>query len=51
LADLRLALAMGAGAAGRLVAGLAGLAWDLVAGRGGETNAPSNACRPHGAMS
>jgi hypothetical protein len=37
LADLRLALAMGAGAAGRLVAGLAGLAWDLAAGRGRET--------------
>ena len=51
LADLRLALAMGAGAAGRLVAGLAGLAWDLVAGRGRETNAPSNACSAHGAMS
>lgn len=51
LADLRLALALGAGAAGRLVAGLAGLAWDLVAGRGRETladcafNAQSNACR------
>jgi hypothetical protein len=57
LADLRLALALGAGAAGRLVAGLAGLAWDLVAGRGRETladcarNAQSNACRAHGAMS
>ena len=32
LADLRLALALGAGAAGRLVAGLAGLAWDLARG-------------------
>ena len=57
LADLRLALALGAGAAGRLVAGLAGLAWDLAAGRGRETladcalNAQSNACRAHGAMS
>jgi hypothetical protein len=57
LADLRLALALGAGAAGRLVAGLAGLAWDLVAGRGRETladcalNAQSRACRAHGAMS
>ena len=57
LADLRLALALGAGAAGRLVAGVAGLAWDLVAGRGRETladcalNAQSRACRAHGAMS
>jgi len=57
LADLRLALALGAGAAGRLVSGLAGLAWDLVAGRGRETladcafNAQSRACRAHGAMS
>ena len=57
LADLRLALAFGAGAAGRLVAGLAGLAWDLVAGRGRETladcalNAQARACRAHGAMS
>jgi hypothetical protein len=51
LADLRLALDMGAGAAGRLVAGLAGLTWDLLAGRGRETNAPANACRAHGAMS
>jgi len=33
LADLRLAVAMGAGALGRLVAGLAGLAADAVAGR------------------
>ena len=57
LADLRAALALGAGAAGRLVAGLGGLAWDLVAGRGRETladcafNAQSRACRAHGAMS
>jgi DUF2917 family protein len=57
LADLRLALALGAGAAGRLVAGLGGLAWDLVAGGGRETladcalNAQSSACRAHGAMS
>jgi len=57
LADLRLALALGAGAAVRLVEGLAGLAWDLVAGRGRETladcafNAQSRACRAHGAMS
>jgi Protein of unknown function (DUF2917) len=33
LDDLRVALALGAGAAGRLVAGLAGLAGDLLAGR------------------
>jgi len=59
LADLRLALALGGGAAGRLVAGLAGLAWELLAGRsrGRETladcafSAPSRACRAHGAMS
>ena len=55
LADLRLALVFGAGAAGRLVAGLAGLAWDLVAGRGRETladcarNAQARACHAHGA--
>lgn len=34
LADLRLALNLGAGAVGRLLAGLAGVAWDLMAGRG-----------------
>lgn len=57
LADLRLALALGAGAAGRLVTGLAGLAWDLLARPGRETlaecarNAQSRACRAHGAMS
>lgn len=33
LADLRLAWSLGAGAAARLVAGLAGLAWSVVAGR------------------
>ena len=55
LADLRLALAFGAGAAGRLVAGLAGLAWDLLAGRGRDGladcafNADARACRAHGA--
>jgi hypothetical protein len=57
LADLRLALVFGAGAVSRLVAGLAGVAWDLVAGRGRETladcalNAQARACRAHGAMS
>jgi hypothetical protein len=57
LADLRLALALGAGAVGRLVAGLAGLALDLVTGRARESladcafNAQSKACRAHGAMS
>jgi len=57
LADLRLAVALGAGALGRLVAGLAGLALDLVTGRGRDTladcafNAQSRACRAHGAMS
>jgi hypothetical protein len=53
LADLRLALAFGGGAAGRLVAGLAGLAWDLVAGRGRDGladrafNGDARACRAH----
>lgn len=57
LSDLRLALVLGAGAAGRLVAGLAGLAWDLVAGRGRDGladcafSAEARACRAHGAMS
>jgi hypothetical protein len=53
LADLRVALAFGAGAAGRLVTGLAGLAWDLLAGRGRDGladrsfNADARACRAH----
>ena len=57
LSDLRLALALGAGAAARLAAGLAGLAWDLVTGRAREGladcafNAEARACRAHGAMS
>jgi hypothetical protein len=57
LADLRLALVFGAGAAGRLLAGVAGLAWDLVAGRDRERladcafNAQAKACRAQGAMS
>ena len=55
LADLRLALVFGAGAAGRLVAGLGGLAWEMVAGRGRATLADcarsAQACRAHGAMS
>ncbi len=33
LADLRLAVVLGVGALGRLLAGVVGLAWDLVAGR------------------
>lgn len=51
LADLRLALALGAGAAVRLVAALAALAWYAVAGRSRATsadcsfNAQSTACR------
>jgi Protein of unknown function (DUF2917) len=55
LSDLRLALALGAGAAGRLVAGLAGLAWDVVAGRGRNGladcafNADARTCSAHGA--
>lgn len=57
LADLRLALALGLGAAGRLVLGLAALAGDLVTGRDRDAlvdcafNAQSRACRAHGAMS
>lgn len=57
LSDLRLALVLGAGAAGRLFAGLAGLAWELVAGRGRDGladcafSAEARACRAHGAMS
>jgi len=57
LADLRLALTLGAGAVGRLAVGLAGLAWNLVTGRGRDTltdcalDAQSRACRPHGAIS
>jgi hypothetical protein len=55
LADLRLALALGAGAALRLVAGLAGLLVDLVAGRasrpGCAFNAEASACRAQGAIS
>lgn len=57
LADLRLALALGAGAAGRLLAAAGGVAWGLVVGRGRETladcalSAEARACRAHGAMS
>ena len=57
LADLRLALALGAGAAGRLVAGLAGLAWDLLAGRGRDGladcafSADARTCGAHWRMS
>jgi hypothetical protein len=58
LADLRLALVLGAGAARRLASGLAGLAWALlVTGLGRDKsladcafNAQSSACRAHGAM-
>lgn len=54
LADLRLALALGAGATGRLVAALAGLIADLPAGRrresssGGTLSAQSGVCRAQG---
>ena len=60
LADLRLALAFGAGAFGRLAAGVARLAWDVVAVRSRDTlaacadcaaTAHSKATRAHGAMS
>lgn len=57
LADLRLAVALGLGALGRLAAGLAGLALDAVGRRERGAlsdcafNAQSSACRAHGAMS
>jgi len=54
LADLRLAALLGLGAAGRLAAGLVGLAADVARGRGFDAaafNAQSKACRAHGAMS
>lgn len=54
-ADLRRALALGAGAAGRLLGALAGLAWGWLAGerpaRADLLSAHSRACRAHGAMS
>lgn len=49
LADLRLALAFGAGAAARLAAGVVRLAWDVVAVRASSTQART--CGAHGAMS
>ena len=51
LADLRLAMAFGAGAFGRLVSGLVSVAWQMLAGRSGEAafNAQARACRTHGA--
>jgi hypothetical protein len=57
LSDLRLALVFGGRAAGRLVAGLAGLAWGLVAGRRTDGfadcafKADARACRAQGAIS
>ncbi|WP_298925612.1 DUF2917 domain-containing protein [uncultured Ramlibacter sp.] len=55
LADLRLAAVLGAGAAARLVAGLAALALGGVSGRAARAdcafNAQSRACRAHGAIS
>jgi hypothetical protein len=55
LADLRLAAVFGAGAAARLLAGLAALALGAVSGRASRAdcafNAQSRACRAHGAMS
>lgn len=49
LADLRLALAFGAGAAARLAGGVARLAWDVVAVRASSSQART--CGAHGAMS
>jgi hypothetical protein len=57
LADLRLALALGAGAAARLLAAVGRLAWGAVAPRGRAAladcalSAQSRACRAHGVMS
>jgi hypothetical protein len=49
LADLRLALALGADATGRLLGGMARLAWQFAKGRGRET-AEERACRQRGVM-
>jgi hypothetical protein len=49
LADLRLALGLGAGAAARLAVGLVRLAFAPLAPRA--LSAPASACRAHGAMS
>jgi hypothetical protein len=46
LADLRMALVFGAGAVGRLVAGVASVAWELASGAGRK----SSPCGAHGAM-
>lgn len=56
LADLRLAVLLGVGAAGRLAGGLARLAWGLLAPVRAPLDecalkAQSKACRAHGAMS
>lgn len=57
LADLRLALVLGVGAAGRLVVALGGLVLEALGPRGRDGladcafNAQSRACRAHGAMS
>lgn len=56
LADLRMAIVFGAGAAGRLVAGVAGLAWDLTVGRSRDAlrgrgfGPKARPCGAHGAM-
>lgn len=55
LADLRLALVLGVGAVGRLLAGLAGLAWDVAVPRsrqgcGGAFTNKAQPCGAHGAM-
>ena len=49
LADLRLALVFGAGAVGRLFAGLGQIGWQLVARPRGESF-EEQACRKHGAL-
>lgn len=55
LADLRLALGLGAAAVARLAGAVGRLAWDAVVPRGrlaaSAFNAQSRACRAHGAMS
>jgi hypothetical protein len=49
VADLRLALLLGADALGRLAGGVARLAWQLATGRNGET-LEERRCRQHGVM-
>ena len=49
LADLRLALALGLGALGRLVTGVGAVAWEMVVGKGRHHAFDSRTCGAHGA--